>query len=98
NRNVTGVQTCALPISFLHQGEMIEGHTIIDIHDIYGNQMLEETYEPVKVFSDQVAWNMLEILKSVVERGTAQSGYYPHELVGKKIGRASCREREASEE
>lgn len=69
--------------TFLHQGEMIEGHTIIDIHDIYGNQMLEETYEPVKVFSDQVAWNMLEILKSVVERGTGQSGYYPHELAGK---------------
>lgn len=69
--------------TFLHRGEMIEGHTIVDIHDIYGNQMLEETYEPVKVFSEQVAWNMLEILKSVVERGTGQSGYYPHDLAGK---------------
>src|SRR5699024_4110039 len=45
--------------------------------------MLTENHDETEVFSEQVAWNMLEILKAVVTNGTAQSGYYPNELAGK---------------
>jgi len=69
--------------TFIHNGEMIDAHTIVDIHDIYQNKIISEKPETVKVFSDQVAWNMTEMLKAVVEKGTGKSGYYPHELAGK---------------
>lgn len=69
--------------TFTNSGRSIEAHAVIDIHDLYGNEMLTENHDETEVFSEQVAWNLLEIMKAVVTNGTAQSGYYPHELAGK---------------
>ena len=69
--------------TFVHDGEFIESHTILEIYDRNGELVGKAEPESKKVFSSQVAWNMTEMLIDVVNSGTAQAGYYPHELAGK---------------
>ncbi|MBO1002948.1 transglycosylase domain-containing protein [Pseudogracilibacillus auburnensis] len=69
--------------TFVHGGKMIDAHTIIEVYNRKGEVVASANPETTEVFSDQVAWNMTEMLKDVVASGTGQSGYYPHELAGK---------------
>ena len=69
--------------TFIHDGEMIEAHTIKEIYDRKGELIAKAKPKTEQVFSSQVAWNMTEMLIDVVKSGTAQAGSYPHELAGK---------------
>ncbi len=69
--------------TFIHDGEMIEAHTIKEIYDRKGDLIAKADPETEQVFSPQVAWNMTEMLIDVVKSGTGEAGYYPHELAGK---------------
>lgn len=69
--------------TFVHGGEIIEAHAIVEIVNRDGETVASADPTTGDVFSDQVAWNMTEMLRQVVQSGTGQSGYYPHELAGK---------------
>lgn len=69
--------------TFVHSGEMIDAHAIREIKNYKGEVVAHAQPKVTEVFSEQVAWNMTEMLKDVVNGGTAQAGYYPHELAGK---------------
>lgn len=69
--------------TFVHSGEMIEAHTISEIYNQKGEVIASAKPKTTEVFSPQVAWNMTEMLMSVVESGTGTAGSYPYELAGK---------------
>lgn len=69
--------------TFVHKGEMIEAHAISEIYNQKGEVIAKAKPKTTEVFSPQVAWNMTEMLMSVVTSGTGTSGNYPHELAGK---------------
>src|SRR5690606_17416191 len=69
--------------TFVHGGETIEAHTILEIYDNKNQLVASARPETKEVFSDQVAWDMTEMLKGVVENGTGKVGYYPYEMAGK---------------
>ncbi len=69
--------------TFIHNGEMIEPYVIKEIYNKNGDIAASANPETEKVFSSQVAWNITEMLRTVVSEGTATSGYYPYELAGK---------------
>lgn len=69
--------------TFVHSGEVIQAHTILEIYNNENKLIASAQPETEKVFSEQVAWDMTEMLKDVVESGTAQAGSYPYELAGK---------------
>lgn len=69
--------------AFVHGGETIEAHTILEIYDNKNQLVASARPETKEVFSDQVAWDMTEMLKGVVENGTGKVGYYPYEMAGK---------------
>lgn len=69
--------------SFVHSGKVVTPYAILEIYDNKNKRIATPEIEEEKVFSDQVAWEMTEILKDVVIRGTGQSGHYPYELAGK---------------
>src|SRR5690625_3839272 len=80
--------------TFAAKGEFIESYTISEIYNRDDEKVFEINQKPIEVFSEQVAWDMTEILQTTVQRGTASSGSYPKALAGKtEIGRASYRER-----
>lgn len=69
--------------TFAANGEFIKSFTISEIHDPGEKQIFEVNQKPIEVFSEQVAWDMTEILQTTVQRGTASSGDYPKALAGK---------------
>src|SRR5699024_5553497 len=64
-------------------GEFIESYTISEIYNRDDEKVFEINQKPIEVFSEQVAWDMTEILQTTVQRGTASSGSYPKALAGK---------------
>lgn len=80
---VTPIQLVQGYRTFIHNGEMIEAHTIKEIYDRNGELIAKAEPKTEQVFSPQVAWNMTEILIDVVKSGTGTAGTYPHELAGK---------------
>lgn len=69
--------------TFAANGEFIESFTISEIYDRDNESIFEMKQKPTEVFSEQVAWDITEILQTTVSRGTASSGYYPKALAGK---------------
>lgn len=69
--------------TFVHGGETIEAYTILEIYDHHNQLVASARPETNEVFSEQVAWDMTEMLKAVVQKGTGQAGHYPYELAGK---------------
>lgn len=69
--------------TFIHSGEVITAHTILEIYNNENKLIASAQPETEKVFSEQVAWDMTEMLKDVVKSGTAQAGSYAYELAGK---------------
>ncbi len=80
---VTPIQIAQGYRSFIHGGEVIEAHTIKEVFNYKGELLGSAKPKSSNVFTPQVAWTITEMLKSVVENGTGQSGNYPHELAGK---------------
>src|SRR5690625_3606345 len=80
---ITPLQLVQSYRTFIHNGEMIDAYTIIEIRDQRGEVIASAQPETIEIFTPQVAWNMTEMLKSVVESGTGQAGSYAHELAGK---------------
>lgn len=80
---VSPLQMAQAYSSFLREGQMVEAHSLVSVSDYKGKVLYENKTETSDVFSEQVAWTMTELLKSVVTSGTATSGDYPYELAGK---------------
>ena len=83
SEGVTPVDLMASYRPFVHEGDMIQPHTIERIYNQNNEMIAEPTPGKTEVFSSQVAWNMTEILSSVVEMGTGNVGDYPKALAGK---------------
>lgn len=69
--------------SFVHGGEVMDGHTISRIYDQDNELLYKAEQDTTNVFSPQVAWNMTEILEHVVEQRTGQAGNFDKALAGK---------------
>lgn len=68
---------------FIHDGKYIGSHTITRIYDRNDKEIVTEKHKETQVFSNQVAWNMTEMLKGVVDSGTGKAGNYQKALAGK---------------
>ncbi|WP_430787781.1 transglycosylase domain-containing protein [Virgibacillus flavescens] len=68
---------------FVHGGKFMESHTINRIYDKQNKEITTEEQKEKQVFSNQVAWNMTEMLINVVENGTAEAGEFEKALAGK---------------
>lgn len=80
---VTPLQLIGGYRAFGQNGHAIQPLTIARIFDADGDLYKEQTIEETKVFSEQVAWDLTEILSYTVEHGTAQAGTYEKALAGK---------------
>lgn len=69
--------------TFNSNGEKVDSHVIIEIYNQKDQVVAKREIESKKVFSEQVAWTMTEMLKEVVDRGTGTAGHYPYDLAGK---------------
>jgi len=81
---VTPIQIAGAYRTFIHEGEYVEPHAIKEIRDAKG-EPIERNGKLVKrqVFSKQLSWNMVEMLRTTVLEGTAQAGNYDKALAGK---------------
>src|SRR5699024_11726308 len=89
DRNVTGVQTCALPIC-INRGRVEQGiNEFATYVDEMGNTVAR-LYEQLRRLDVETEAQILSNYQQGVEQGKHQEdGFDPLE----KIGRASCRER-----
>lgn len=69
--------------TFVHDGQFIPSYTIQEIQDEEGETIFLQQTSNKQIFSKQVSWTMIEILKGVVEEGTGTAGNYAKELAGK---------------
>ena len=69
--------------TFAAKGEYVESYTVEKLYNRKNELIFEINHKPVEVFSEQVAWDITEMLQTAVKRGTASSGYYPKALAGK---------------
>lgn len=83
NEGISPMQMAEAYTSFLREGDMVQSHTVESIANYKGQVIHEHKQKKTEVFSKQVAWTMTEMLKGVVESGTATAGDYPYELAGK---------------
>src|SRR5699024_11332494 len=84
DRNVTGVQTCALPISDVIY---LNSPLINEIPEVMKG--LEK--ELVSMSSQKISIKLSSDVKHSILLGAAS--YITHRILGMEIGRASCRER-----
>src|SRR5699024_11270344 len=90
DRNVTGVQTCALPISLMRMSEVMkEELPDANIAILSGPTLAKEVLAGCPTAASVACENM-EIAKYVQEKLTVPSKF---RLYTNEIGRASCRER-----
>lgn len=69
--------------TFAAKGEYVESYTVEKLYNRKNELIFEINHKPVEVFSEQVAWDITEMLQTAVKRGTASSGYYSKALAGK---------------
>ena len=69
--------------TFASGGEYVDSYVIEKLYDRKNKIIFEAQLKPVEVFSEQVSWEMTEMLQTTVSRGTAVSGYYNKALAGK---------------
>ena len=80
---VTPLQIAAAYGTFARNGTFTEAHAIKKIYDADGKLAVQAKTAEAEVFSPQAAWDMTEMLKATVEKGTAKAGTYGKELAGK---------------
>lgn len=69
--------------TFVHHGDVTEPHTISRIYNRHGDLIVQTETKEHKVFSEQVAWDMTEMLYTTAKKGTASAGTYEKPLAGK---------------
>ncbi|MFD2630317.1 transglycosylase domain-containing protein [Oceanobacillus kapialis] len=69
--------------AFSRNGKMVDSHTINRIYDAEDTLIFQSETEEKNVFTEQVAWDMTEMLLETVKSGSASAGSYPKELAGK---------------
>lgn len=75
---------------FPNNGVRYEHHSYTKVLDRDGNVLLDNTEpEPIRVLDEGVAWIMADMLKDVVQSGTATNAYVPDTFVGGKTGTTS---------
>src|SRR5207249_8706351 len=87
DRNVTGVQTCALPICLLVQRHDHDHPQVVAVH--LGGQILQ----PVEVGVAVAGTNVFQVEADAGHSAAAETTDQFHREVLTEIGRASCRER-----
>lgn len=80
---LTPLQIAQAYTVFGNQGTMTEAHVISEIKDRKGKVVASAEPKQTKVFTEQTAWTMTEMLQGVVREGTGQAGSYPKALAGK---------------
>ncbi|MGM8212047.1 PBP1A family penicillin-binding protein [Virgibacillus sp. W0430] len=80
---VTPLQLSDAYQTFARGGSYIEGHTVLQIYSRTNELIAQAEPKTSNVFTEQVAWNMTEMLQQVVGTGTARKGVYKKELAGK---------------
>jgi len=80
---VTPIQLAGAYRTFIHQGDYIEPHAIKAIRDADNQPVKRKKLTKQHVFNPQTSWNMVEMLKATVNKGTAKAGDYPKALAGK---------------
>src|SRR5699024_12441438 len=65
---------------FIHNGGMVEPCVINEMYNQQGDIVASANPETEKIFSSQVAWDMTEMLQTVVNEGTATAGSYMYEI------------------
>lgn len=83
SKGLTPIQMVESYRAFASGGKVIESYTIDRIYNRHGKLTFQAEMETNKVFSPQVAWNMTNMLVSVVENGTGSAGEYAKALAGK---------------
>src|SRR5699024_12169389 len=90
-RNVTGVQTCALPSYQINSVALSNGGSIAALAEVI--------YDQYKLPVDYYVSINMQALTEVVDNFGGIEVYIPHDMeyngsfLAKEIGRASCRER-----
>ncbi|WP_052360714.1 transglycosylase domain-containing protein [Oceanobacillus manasiensis] len=69
--------------AFSRNGKMVDSHTIERIYDSNDELLFQADTVEKEVFTEQVAWDMTEILLETVENGTASAGSFSKALAGK---------------
>ncbi len=69
--------------AFSRSGKMVDSHTIERIYNSDDELLFQAETEETEVFTEQVAWDMTEMLLETVETGTATAGSFSKELAGK---------------
>lgn len=83
-RGLTPIQIAGAYRTFVHNGDYIEPHAIVDIHDRDGETIdRKHKVKKTEVFSEQVAWNMIEMMQTTALEGTAKAGSFGKALAGK---------------
>ncbi|KGP90060.1 penicillin-binding protein [Pontibacillus chungwhensis BH030062] len=82
-KGVTPVDLVRSYRTFIHDGEMIEPHSIVEIYDKDGELVHKYEPKPKQIFNPQTAWSITRMLESVVTEGTGRSGAYEKALAGK---------------
>ncbi|MCP3033516.1 PBP1A family penicillin-binding protein [Halobacillus sp. A1] len=83
SRGYTPLQITEAYRSFVNSGSTAEGYTIQQISNRQGEVIHEHERSETKVFNDETAWEMTQILETTVQSGTASSGAYSKALAGK---------------
>lgn len=68
---------------FIHGGKYIESHTITHIYNRDDKVIAKEKEKETQVFNSQVAWDITEMLMTVVDTGTGAAGTFEKALAGK---------------
>lgn len=83
NEGVSPLQLIGGYRAFAHEGRSIQPVTIARVFDRNGDVYQEQSPQETDVFTEQVAWDMTEILSYTVKHGTASGGSYAKALAGK---------------
>lgn len=83
NEGVTPLQMASAYTSFANQGKQSEPYFIQAIYDHRGHKLAEHKPASKKIFSEQTAWYMTRMLRSVVTDGTGSTGSDALPIAGK---------------
>lgn len=78
--------------TFANNGEYVEGYYIERIEDAFGNLVFQQDQEPVRVFSEDSNYLMVDIMKKTMSEGTAVTANQYKEVPGEWIAKTGISE------
>lgn len=78
--------------TFANNGEYVEGYYIERIEDAFGNVVFQQDTEPVRVFSEDSNYLMVDIMKKTMTEGTAVTANQYKEVPGEWIAKTGISE------